>query len=493
MRIDRFTHILLFVATCLNVDVQGDVSLITNLKRPKREPPVYRPTKIIRTTRRKPKPIYGPPKLKYGPPPKPVYGPPFFSYRPSISQSYGTPSSFYGAPSPTYSDPSPSYGIPSASYGPPASASQTYGAPSPSYGPPSQSYGAPSVSYGPPSPSYGTPSMSYGPPSSSYGAPSQSYASAMHNYGPPLSTYSQPKQNYGAPQSPYSSPVVSTTSYNSPTHTYRAPIVNEVYSTYSAPSSTYGQPSTTYSQSTSQFPSMPTYPATVPSHGYGSPSPSYAPSMPSHSPNYPSPSSGYELPSPHYGTPPLSYEPPSASYGTPGAVTSYGTPVQSSATGDTYNPSHKRSEYVENSAFVTLDDSYTAHTFISPIATNRTKAQLDSKPKTNHYKPSTTIELHKLTNHSSADYKQSNHNYEGGGIQDEHFITFANVFRKPSSKTKPEKHLSKYYQNYKSTKKVFKPSPEIKADSNFYSNDDNPMAFDFKHDSETGKLLQEVL
>ncbi|EFA11167.2 hypothetical protein TcasGA2_TC004774 [Tribolium castaneum] len=217
------------------------------LKRPKREPPIYRPIKHSYSPppRRKPRPIYGPPRPVYGPPskPKPVYGPPKPVYGPP-KPVYGPPKPVYGPPSYSYHAPAPapapapSYGPPPSSYGAPV---QSYGPPEPSYGPPAPSYGPPAQSYGPPAPSYGPPAPSYGPPEPSYGPP------PAPSYGPP------PAQSYGPPAGHYSGYESQTTSYSHSSPSYGVP---EVYQpsydippnfnshplTYDTSSASYGTP-----------------------------------------------------------------------------------------------------------------------------------------------------------------------------------------------------------------------------------------------------------
>ncbi|KAF5289592.1 hypothetical protein FQA39_LY15039 [Lamprigera yunnana] len=312
-----------------------------------------------------------------------------------------------------------------------------YGPPKPNYGPPKPIYGPPSLSYGPPlSGGHGVPSLSYGAPSlgSSYGAPTSSYGAPTPSFSGP--SHSTIKQSYGAP---------------SPT--------------YSSLSSSYGAPLNL--------------------------SPSYGPA--SHGL---SPESEYELPSPNYGTPPLSYDTPSVSYGTPGAVTSYGTPVHPPS--DNYNVPYKRSEI---GGIDTSLDSYMAHSFISnnfiPPTNNTMTQAVTSKYKSKRNKHRTSSETKQLLSLSPNDkltktveYKQPNHNYEGQGVEDD-------FYRGSVGNLKKSKHVDNQknkHQIYETAKNSFKPSPELKIDSSFYSTDnDAAIAFDFRHNPSTGKLLQQVL
>lgn len=321
----------------------------------KREIPIFRTAKIIRTSRRRPKPIFAFSKTKYGPPPKPIYGPPVPIYgSPPISSHYGPPRLHYGPPPSTFSSFHP-YEVPSltapiSNYGPPLPTYSTLFSDSNFKGP-AENFGShvsTSSNYGTPTPTSGEPLLNYGSfdtPGSSYGA--SSFSTPTPSYGVPMSNYNTIQSNFPSPPNEYGPPVQSYATPND----YLPPIKNYEQ----PPVSEYKQPSLTY-----DLPSHPSSPTlvhqTVPS--YNSPSSSYntldvQSSYFQQSPvaNYDAPSPGYELPSPSYGTPPLSYETPSSSYGTPGAVTSYGTPVKPvsssnfyQAPSSNYNSPHERNQ-----------------------------------------------------------------------------------------------------------------------------------------------------
>ncbi|KAF5272861.1 hypothetical protein FQR65_LT00457 [Abscondita terminalis] len=485
--------VLIFFILWIKIEAHEEFSLRSEVIRVKREPPIYRPAKIIRTTRRKPRPMYGPPKPKYGPP-KPVYGPP-----PSMNRvPFSMPLSSYGPPSSIYSQPIQSYGVPSPSNGEPIPPSFGYGAPSQSYGSPAHSFSSPSSSYGSPQQNYGPPlptysSPSYGPPQNGYGL-SSNYGAPPPMFIPPSVSYDPPSSSYGAPASSYRASAPPN-SY-SPPNNYSPPPT-----TYNPPSMQYGAPSHSYSAPTA-------------SQSYSTPSFNYnAPSSFNHPPiNYGAPAGGYELPSPNYGTPPLSYEPPSASYGTPGAVTSYGTPVHSQQSSNSFNPPqdsysvpHKRSQFIDNyeassTAFVSTGDNYMEHSFVKDkivTPTNYTMTQaITSKSKSKKdTKPKIKLDFKRLSNYSLTkpyEFKQPNHNYEGTGVEDEYFGN--NILNMALVKSIKDNTNIRKQESRENIENSFKPSLEIKADGNFVSpTDESTIGFDFRYNPATGKILQDIL